>query len=209
VAPLAPLSSPDGNRLPRFTDAHGAARWLKTLPVTNFPLIYDAILGQLTALGQADLPPRERARIAEVLREPVAVLRTELARRYAGKPQPPAEHEKEAVAQAIVLWHALWEQYAACLKPLLDGDLALAPVKSKLLQRGLHVGVQLVLVYGLAHRLPPPTLWQELHAYYRLAEALDCAVTAVSDPLVHNGNGISGYSTTATRCCWDLPIFAR
>jgi hypothetical protein len=50
------------------------------------------------------------------------------------------------------------------------GDADLAGVKSKLLQRGLYVGKQLMVVYGLARRVPPPTLWQELHAYFRLAE---------------------------------------
>ena len=41
----------------------------------------------------------------------------------------------------------------------------------------------------------PPALWQELHAYYRLAEVLECAVTAVSDPAPPNAIGISCYST--------------
>jgi hypothetical protein len=68
-------------------------------------------------------------------------------------------------------------------------------VKAKLLQRGLYVGKQLVIVYGLTRRIPPPTLWQELHAYYRLAELLDCAVTAVSDELMPHAVGISCYST--------------
>jgi hypothetical protein len=57
------------------------------------------------------------------------------------------------------------------------------------------VGKQLVIVYGLARRVPPPTLWQELHAYYRLAELLDCAVTAVSDDLQPHAVGLSCYST--------------
>ena len=93
------------------------------------------------------------------------------------------------------LWQGLWEQYSACLKPLLEGDVELQGVKAKLLQRGLYVGKQLVIVYGLARRAPPPTLWQELHAYYRLAEILDCAVTAVSDDLQPHAVGISCYST--------------
>ena len=87
-----------------------------------------------------------------MLREPVAHLHTELARRYAGKPQPAADRELEAADQAIALWQALWEQYSSCLKPLLEGDPDLAGVKAKLLQRGLHVGKQLVLVHGLARR---------------------------------------------------------
>ena len=178
-----------------FADADGAARWLKTLPLTDVAGIYDGVLGQLRALAVAELAPRERARIAEVLREQVAHLHTELARRYAGKPQPAGERDREAAEQAIALWHALWEQYSACLKPLLEGDPELANVKSKLLQRGLHVGKQLVLVYGLARRVLPPALWQELHAHFRLAEMLDCAGSAVSDSLLPNGVGISCYST--------------
>ena len=70
----------------------------------------------------------------------VAHLHTELARRYAGKPQPAVDRELEAAEQAIALWQALWEQYSACLKPLLEGDPDLAGVKAKLLQRGLFVG---------------------------------------------------------------------
>jgi hypothetical protein len=52
-----------------------------------------------------------------------------------------------------------------------------------------------VLVHGLARRVPQPSLWQELHAYYRLAEMLECAVASVSDNLIPNGVGISCYST--------------
>jgi hypothetical protein len=178
-----------------FNDAEGAEIWLKTLPLTSVSDTFADLLGQLRALAAADIPPRERARVAEVLRDRVAYLHTELARRYAGKPQPAGEREGAAAEQAIALWQALWEQYAACLKPLLEGDPDLGSVKGKLLQRGLYVGKQLVLVYGLARRVPPATLWQELHAYYRFAEMLDCTGSAVSDPLVPHGVGISCYST--------------
>ena len=166
-----------------FADADGCLRWLHAQALSSVPKHYGAVLGQLKRLSDADFAPRERATIAEVLREQVAYLHTELARRYAGKPQPAADRELEAAEQAIALWQALWEQYSACLKPLLEGDPELQGVKAKLLQRGLYVGKQLVLVHGLARRVPPPTLWQELHAYYRLAEMLECAVTAVSDEL--------------------------
>jgi hypothetical protein len=178
-----------------FVDAEGCAAWLRALPLTNIPDHYDAILGQLKRLTDADHSPRERARIAEILREPVMFLHTELARRYAGKPQPAATREKEAAEQALALWHALWVQYSACLKPLLEGDPDLQGVKAKVLQRGLWVGKQIILVDGLARRVPQATVWQELHAYYRLAEILECAGTAVSDELMPNAIGVSCYST--------------
>ncbi len=195
---LPPAAATAAEREPpslAFADADGAKRWAKSLMVTGVGPLYSAILGQLRAVSAAAFSPRERATIAEVMREQVAHLHTELARRYAGKPQPAAERELDAADQAIALWHALWEQYSACLKPLLEGDAELQGVKAKLLQRGLYVGKQLVLVHGLARRAPPAALWQELHAYYRLTEILDCAVTAVSDELTPTAVGISCYST--------------
>ena len=43
------------------------------------------MVGQLHALAAADVPARERARIAEVLRDHVGHLHTELARKYAAE----------------------------------------------------------------------------------------------------------------------------
>jgi len=156
---------------------------------------HDALVGQLRLLAAAPMAPRERAKIAEILRDQVSHLHTELARRYAGKAQPEGEREREAIDQAVALWRALWEQYSACLKPLLEGDPDLAGVKAKIVQRGLFVGKELILVHGLARRATPPEVWQELHAYFRLAEMLDCAVTSVSDDLIPLGVGTSCYST--------------
>jgi hypothetical protein len=177
-----------------FTDLDGAKQWAKRLPLTNVSQVHEAVLGQLHAMSAASFAPRERATIAEVMRDQAAHLHTELARRYAGKPQLAADRELESAERALALWQALWEQYSSCLKPLIEGDPDLAGVKAKVLQRGLYVGKQLLLVHGLARRVPPASLWQELHAYYRLAEMLDCAVTAVSDNLISNGVGISCYS---------------
>ena len=178
-----------------FAESDSASKWFKSLPLMPVPQAYTALIGQLSAIAVSHFSPRERATLAELARQQAALLHTELARRYAGKPQPAQEREQEAIKQAIALWQAVWEQYSACLKPLLEGDPELVGVKPKLLQRGLFVGKQLLLVYGLARRLPPPSLWQELHAYYRLAEMLDCAVTAVSDDLMPHAVGISCYST--------------
>src|SRR5687767_13199421 len=192
-AALAPL--PDDIPPLAFADIDGAKKWAKSLPLLPVAQAYQALIGQLRALSAATLPPRERATLAEVMREPVFHLHTELARRFAGKPQPAGDRELESAEQAIAMWQLLWEQYSICLKPLLEGDAELAGVKPKLLQRGLAVGKQLILVYGLARRIPPATLWQEIHAYYRLAEMLECAVQAVSDDLAPNAVGVSCYST--------------
>jgi hypothetical protein len=177
-----------------FTDAASATRWVRGLPLSSVSQAYQEILGQLHALTASTIGPRDRATIAEVIREPVAHLHAELARRYAGKPQPLDERESEAADQAIALWEALWIQYSVCLKPLLEGSTELKGVKAKLLQRALYVGKQLIIVHGYARRAPSADLWQELHAYYRLAEMLDCAMAAVSDHLMPDADGLSCYS---------------
>ena len=178
-----------------FLDADGAKAWARALPFGSVGDMCTLLQQQLAALADAEIPARERATIAEIMREQVAHVHTELARRYAGKPLPAQEREREAADRAIVLWRSLWQLYSLCLKPLLDGEADLAGVKAKLLQRSLYVGKQLVLVHGLARRSVPGDVWHELHAYYRIAELLDCAGSAVSDDLMPMGVGISCYST--------------
>lgn len=201
---LTQTQTQSGSATLAFADADGCAAWLRALPLTNIPHHFDAILGQLRLMAEADFAPRERARIAELMREPVMFLHTELARRYAGKPQPVAAREREAFDQAVALWQALWAQYSACLKPLLEADPELQGVKAKVLQRGLWVGKQLILVHGLARQLSGPAVWQELHAYYRLAEILECAVSAVTDELMPNAIGVSCYATYSHALLLDL-----
>src|SRR5207249_7422234 len=147
-----------------FSNADSAAKWAKSLPFMPVAQAHDVLVAQLRALAAAEFPARARAKIAEILRDQVCHLHTELARRYAGKPQPEGERESEAIDQSIALWQALWEQYSACLKPLLEGDAELQGVKAKILQRALYVGKQLLLVLGLARRLPPVSVWHEMHA---------------------------------------------
>ena len=201
VAPEPAVQDATADDAPReppalaFTDAASATRWVKSLPLSNVGQAYQEILGQLHALTASHTGPRDRATFAELIREPVAHLHAELARRYAGKPQPLDERELEAADQAIALWQALWIQYSVCLKPLLEGSTELQGVKAKLLQRALYVGKQLIIVHGYARRLPSAELWQELHAYYRLAEMLNCAMVGVSDHLMPESEGLSCYST--------------
>jgi hypothetical protein len=188
---LAPESLPEL----AFSDAASAGRWMKALPLSTVGQAYEMLLGQLRALTASEMGPRDRATIAELAREPVAHLHAELARRYAGRPQPLDERETDAADQAVALWQALWIQYSVCLRPLLEGSTELKGVKAKLLQRALYVGKQLIVVHALARRVPDAELWQELHAYYRLAEILDCTTAGVSDHLMPGAEGLSCYST--------------
>jgi hypothetical protein len=106
------------------------------------------VLGQLKALGATTFPPRERATIAEVLRDLIAHLHTELARRYAGKGQPARDRETDAAEQAIALWQGLWEQYSTCLKPLWKAIPICKASSRRSSSAGSYVGKQLVVTHG-------------------------------------------------------------
>jgi hypothetical protein len=197
--PAAPVEIP----ALAFANAEGAKAWVNTLPFGSVAQMHDAVLGQLRALAAAQQSPRERATITEVMRLQVAHLHTELARRYAGKPQPAVGREQEAADQAIALWNALQEQYAMCLKPLLEGDPELAGVKAKLLQRGLYVRTG----SPAGRRRPrcgrsctPTTAWPRCWT----ARSLRCRTTSC-----RTASGSPATRPTATRCCSGSPIPAR
>ena len=82
-----------------FADTDGAAKFLKSLVLLSVPQAYDALMGQMRAIAAADFTPRERGTIAELARDQVAHLHTELARRYAGKPQPASEREHDSATR--------------------------------------------------------------------------------------------------------------
>ena len=118
-------------------------------------LVCETVQAQLKSMAAATFPPRERATIAEVLRDLIAHLHTELARRYAGKGQPAVDRELEAAEQAIALWQGLWEQYSMCLKPLLEGDPELVGVKPKSSSAASTSASSSCSSHGLARRAVP------------------------------------------------------
>ena len=182
---------------PAFVDESGCVGWLSTLQLTNVSLATDALDAQLKRLAQAELDPLQRVRIAERVRDTVMYLHNELAKRFTDRPQPLNESESHAWNQALRLWTALWENYSECLRPLLERDERLDGWAARIVQRGLFIGKQVVRLYGQARRQPTPQHWEELHAYYRFAEMLECTSIAVRDKLMPYAEAISCYSTYA------------
>ena len=91
-------------------------------------------------LAAAEIDPLQRIKIAERLRETVLYLHGELAKRFADRPLPLNEQESQSWQQALRLWLGLWENYSACLRPLLDHDPRLEDWGARAVQRGLFVG---------------------------------------------------------------------
>jgi len=178
-----------------FVDAAGCKQWLGSLPLTEPSTAAATLALQLDRLREAPVAPRERLRIAEVLREPLMFVHAELAKRYAGRPVPHVDRDLAATEAAIGLWRRFWAQYSQCLKALIEGDDEVRASAARLLQRALFAGKQFILIHGLARRTLPEDFWHEQHAFYRFAEIFDCATQAVDDPFLPGGESVSCYST--------------
>jgi hypothetical protein len=182
---------------PAFIDESGCHSWLSTFPLTNVGLAQESLTAQLKRMAGAEIDPLQRVRICERLRETVQFLHGELAKRFTDRPLPLTDAEMQAWRQCLQLWTALWENYSECLRPLLERDPRMDGWAARTVQRGLFVGKQIVRLYGQVRRQPTGEHWEELHAYYRFAEMLECTSIAVRDKLLPHAEAISCYSTYA------------
>lgn len=182
---------------PEFADEPGCVDWLSSLPLTNVGLAQELLWDQLQRLAAATIDPLERVKIAERLRETVLFVHAELAKRFANRPLPLAEAESQAWQQVLRLYLALWENYSACLRPLLDHDPRMEGWAARTVQRALFCGKELVRLYGQVRRQPTPAHWEELHAYYRFAEVLEVTSLALRDKLLPHAEALSCYSMYA------------
>jgi|SRR5882672_477721 len=174
-----PLASP----LPplQFTDSGSCKRWIEQLTLTNVQLTQRALTAQLASLEAAPMPPLERLKILETLREPVHFVQGESAKRYAGKPLPLEPGEAMVWSNVIELWQAMSRNYQHCLKAYREGELAIAPHAALVTMRCLRLLGSILLDYYRVYRQPPGVLWHALHELYAFGDSHGFARIRVQD----------------------------
>lgn len=165
----------------QFTDSTSCQRWIEQLTLTNVQLTQQVLTGQLASLGAAQLPPLERLKILETLREPVQFVQSESAKRYAGKPLPLEPNEAAMWNNVIALWQELSHNYQQCLNAYRDGDLAIAPHAALITMRCLRLLGSTMLDYYCIYRQPPAAHWRALHELYAFSESHGIARARVQD----------------------------
>lgn len=176
-----PISAGHPQQLLKFTDAASCALWIDSLPLTNVEQTQQVLIDQLSALCVAQLPPVEHLGILEILKEPIAFVQDEAAKRYAGKPLPLDSKESAQWDSAIELWEEASRNYQQCLNAYREGDLSIAPYAALLCLRCLrHLGYILADYYRV-YRQVPGALWHALHELYSFAEQHGLARTRVED----------------------------
>ena len=135
----------------QFTDSTGCKRWIEQLTLTNVQLTQQVLTAQLASLGATQLPPLERLKILETLRDPVHFVQTEAAKRYAAKPLPLDAGEAVVWNNVMTLWQEMSRNYQQCLKAYREGDLAIAPHAALVTMRCLRLLGSTLLEIGRAH----------------------------------------------------------
>ena len=176
---LQPLSSPHAPL--QFADSLACRQWIEQLTLTNVQLTQQVLTSQLASLGTAELPPVERLKILEALREAVHFVQSESSKRYAGKGLPLEPGEMTVWKNVIALWQEVSHNYLQCLQAYREGDLAIAPHAALLTMRCLRLLGDTMGDYYRSYRQPPGIMWRSLHELYSFAEQHGFARIRVQD----------------------------
>jgi hypothetical protein len=173
ASPL-PIARPD--KRGAIVDRTTCTQWLAQFQLTDIRTAHQVLYRELAALSQYLLPPAERLQIMEGLRETVAYVQGELARRLAGRPLPLSEAEHGAFMTLIGIWAQMVLGYRHCLEAG-----AGAVERPLLIQRCLrYTGLQLADYARMRYEYPTQ-LWAQLHGLYAFAEEQGFADASVID----------------------------
>ncbi|MDW8468179.1 MAG: hypothetical protein RML56_03305 [Burkholderiales bacterium] len=167
---------------PEFGDAASARAWLEHVPLANVPVAQRALRVQLERFARTDANPTTRLAVLEALREAVAFVQIEQARRFANRALPMADAENAVFLDTIALWEQMRLGYQRCAEAA-AGDPELRAQAALVCQRLLAYTGLKMYHYHRAHRLVPAREWRALHEAFRSAERLGVAETAVKDYL--------------------------
>lgn len=155
---------------PAFTDSASCARWVSQFQLTDIRQAHLTLTNRLIELNRVALPPLDRLKITEHLRDTVSVVQDGYARKIFGKPLPLDDTEFSVLEDIILLWSTMAISYGHCLNACLEGDPSVVRHQTLICQRCLrYTGLQIVEYFLMQHQVDS-RLWLELHQLYRFSE---------------------------------------
>ncbi len=176
---------------PAFTDAASCAAWLGQLQLTNLGLAQSALRKQLDDLNRYTLSSAERFQILELLRDTVAMVQGDFARKLGGKKLPLSEEEFAPLLALSNLWQSLLNGYLRCLHTVAADETQPAVQSALMCQRTLLYASLQIDDFVQAGSEPASKLWLQLHAVFAHAEKLGVHLQAVQDELHQPGLPVS------------------
>jgi hypothetical protein len=172
-----PDISADAN--PDFTDSASCAAWLTELPLVNVAPSQIRLLDQMHEINRFNMPPAERLRVLEMLREPVYFVQAEQIKKLANKPLPLTQVERGIFAHVVELWQELLAGYQRCLASKTEGKLEAQT--ALICQRGLDCVATNMLDHSRIYHAFPYAYWLPLHQFFRHVEESRETATAIPD----------------------------
>ncbi len=160
---------------PVFTDTASCAAWLAELALVNVAPSQVRLLDQLRELNRFGMPPGERLKVLETLREPVYFVQAEQIKKLVNKPLPLTRMERDIFGNVAQLWRELLTGYQRCLQGKIDGQTAL------ICARALDCTASNMFDYCRIYLSFPDACWRTLHQLYLHAQACGDTATAVAD----------------------------
>lgn len=179
---LPTVSGSGSGKQPAFVTAQACKTWLTILPLTKAAQSQEQLLNQLNLLNRYPIPPAERLRILELLREPAHFVQEETARRFVSHPLPLAASEQAAFDVSQDLWQGLAIGYLHCLRASIEGDTITLNV-ALAAERALTT-LTAAQIDACRAGLPLGTEYcRRLHRIYRVAERLKLTQQPVDDKM--------------------------
>ncbi|MDD4929750.1 MAG: hypothetical protein PHP85_10775 [Gallionella sp.] len=178
-----PLEPTDDRANPVFKDAASCAKWVSQFQLTNLQLAQSQLLTQINELNRYPMRGLERFNTLEILRETVAYVQHDFAKKLIDKPLPYNESELMIFLSIVQLWQAMVTAYQRCIQSCIAGEKTLANHTAILCQRALHYCGLEIIEYTRSGYEFHDKLWHQLHELYAYSEQRGFHQTEVPDPL--------------------------
>ncbi len=188
---MLPLEPTDDLAQPAFKDAASCTQWLSQLQLTNLNLAHGTLRKQLDELNSCPIKGSDRLQTLEVLRETIAVVQNDFAKKLIGKKLPLADDEFLLLLSLSSLWQSMLNGYLRCLQSVEMGDKALAAQTALLCQRCVQYSSLQIGDFLRAGCEPDGKTWQQLHSLYSHIESLGLQNETVRDERYYAGHPVT------------------
>ena len=180
---MLPLEPTDDRVVPVFKDAATCSKWLSQLQLTNLNLAQGTLRARLDEFNRYPMRGKERLKTLETLREAVATVQADYAKKLFGKKLPLGDEEFTSLIALSSLWLSLLNGYLRCLQSLELGDASLASETALLWHRCmLYSGLQIGEFLRVGCE-PDGKSWQRFHTLYADIEERGLQKEIVADKL--------------------------
>lgn len=188
-----PLEPMDDRANPAFKNVAECTKWLNQLQLTNLKLAHSQLLIQINELNLFPMRAVERLAILELLRETVAHVQADYAKKLIARPLLLSETEYMVFISIVHLWQAMLAGYQRCLQDYISGDRHIKQQGGLLCHRCLlYSGLEIFEYLRTGYEFNA-NLWCQLHNLYAFSEQMQLHEMEVVDELIAEN--------VSTSCC--------